>query len=111
MCRAVLAMPNTTACLIGFLPINPHVPLRDRIFVEGLDLAESLDVFNLSHSSRPQRCSGGWVEYAALTPISVATRVEAAEGEDLPAQHPEAGSELGLCLQRSDSSMAMKQLK
>jgi len=49
--------------------------------------------------------------YAALTPASVATRVEAAEGEDLPAQHPEAGSELGLCLRSSDSSMAMKRLK
>lgn len=50
-------------------------------------------------------------EYAALTPTSVATRVGAAEGEDLPAQHSEAGSELGLCLRSSDSSMAMKQLK
>lgn len=28
MCRAVLAMPSSLACLIGFLPINPNVPLR-----------------------------------------------------------------------------------
>lgn len=111
MCRAVLAMPNSLACLIAFLPINPRVPLRDWIFVEGLDLIGSLDVSDISHSSCPQRCLWGWVEYAALTPTSVATRVGAAEGEDLPAQHSEAGSELGLCLQSSDSSMAMKQLK
>lgn len=104
-------MPNSFACLIGFLPINPHVPLRDWIFVEGLDLMGSLGVSDLSHSSHPQRCLWGWQEYTAPTLTSVATRVEAAEGEDLPAQHPEAGSELGLCLESSDSSMAMKQLK
>lgn len=111
MGRAVLAMPNSLASLIGSLPINPHVPLRDWIFIEGLDLIGSLDVSNLSHSSCTQCCSWGWVECAAPTLTSVTTRVKAAEEEDLPAQHPGAGLELGLCLQSSDSSMAMKQLK
>lgn len=106
MCRAVLAMPNSLACLIGFLPINPHAPLRCWIFVVGLGLMGSLDVSDLSHSSCPQCCLWGWVGYIAAAP-----RVKAADGKDLPAQHPETGSELGLCLQSSDSSMAMKQMK
>lgn len=106
MCRAVLAMPDSLACLIGFLPINPHVPLRYWILVVGLDLMGSLDVSNLSHSSCPQCCLLGWVGCTAA-----ATLVKAAEGKDLPAQHPETDSELGLCLQSSDSSMAMQQMK
>lgn len=71
----------------------------------------SLDVSNLSHSSCLQHGSWRLVECAVLTLTSVATGMKAAEREDLSAQHPEAGSELGLCLLRSDSSMAMKQLK
>lgn len=55
----------------------------------------SLDVSDLSHSSRPQRCSWGWVERAAPTPTSVATWVKAAEGEGLPAQHPEQAQSWG----------------
>lgn len=86
-------------------------PCAIEILVEGLDFMGNLDVSDLSHSSHPERCLWRWVEYAALTLTSVATQVKAAEGEDLPVQHPGAGSELRLCLQSSDSSMAMKQLK
>lgn len=68
----------------------------------------SLDISNLSHSSCLQHCSWRLVECAVLT---LTSGMKTAEGEDLSAQHPEAGSELGLCLQSSDSSMAMKQLK
>lgn len=66
----------------------------------------SLDVANLSHSSRPQCCLWGWVGCTAS-----ATLVKAGEGKDLPAQHPETGSELGLCLQSSDHTTAMQQMK
>lgn len=80
----------------------PYIsPCAIEILVEGLDLMGNLDVSDLSHSSPPECCLWGWVEYAALTLTSFATQVKAAQGKDLPAQHPGAGSELGLCLQIS----------
>lgn len=66
MCGAALAGPNSVARLIGFLPVNPHVPRSDWLCRRG-GVTGSLDVPDLSPGS-VSSAADGWVERAAPAP-------------------------------------------
>lgn len=72
MCGAALPVPNSLACLIALLPVNPHVPRSDWLCRRG-GVTGSLDGPDLSPSS-VSSAADGWVERCSA-PMLVATRV------------------------------------